>query len=104
MDISKIKLGSTTYNIKDATARAAASIKYTTIDANVTDINANAATQIATLNANALLKTQQSLTSSEKAQVLTNLGIASARNITVSTSEPTSSNGNDGDIWFVYEV
>lgn len=50
MDISKIKVGGTTYNVKDATARAAATIKYTTIDANVTDINASIAT-------NALLKT-----------------------------------------------
>jgi hypothetical protein len=26
-----------------------------------------------------------------------------ARNITISTSEPTSSDGANGDIWFVYE-
>lgn len=139
-------------------APAAATIKYTTVDEDVTDINANAVTQIATLNANALLKTSQSLTSgeqsqiltnlgisslnanallktsqnltsgeqsqvlinlgisavllktsqnlssAEKSQVLTNLGIASVRNITISTSEPTSSDGSDGDVWLVYEA
>jgi hypothetical protein len=36
--------------------------------------------------------------------VLTNLGISGVKNITISSSEPTSSDGNDGDIWLVYDV
>lgn len=51
-----------------------------------------------------LQKTAQVLSSAEKTQVLTNLGISSAKNITISTSEPTSSDGNNGDIWLVYEA
>lgn len=50
----------------------------------------------------------QSLTAGQKAQVKTNLGIteytaSQTRSITFSTSEPTSSDGSDGDIWIVYE-
>lgn len=93
MNISKINIGGTSYDIKDA-----AGINYTTIEQAISDINA-------TIVENALVKTQQSLTSSEKTQVLTNLGIATTqiRNVTVSTSEPTSNDGNNGDIWLVYE-
>lgn len=29
---------------------------------------------------------------------------AMLRNITISTSEPTSTDGNNGDIWLVYEA
>ena len=54
-------------------------------------------------DADVLKKGSQSLSSSEKTQVLSNLGISSVRNITISTSEPTSGDGNDGDIWLVYE-
>lgn len=76
----------------------ASAINYTTIEQDVTDINA-------TIVENALVKVQQTLTSAQKTQVLTNLGIASTqiRNIITSTSEPTSSDGNDGDIWLIYE-
>ena len=104
------------------------SIEYTTIDQAITDINATLAqnalvkvqqtltssekTQvltnlgISTTIDNALVKTSQSLSSSEKTQVLTNLGIASTqiRNVTVSTADPTSNDGNDGDVWLVYET
>ena len=79
----------------------------------------------ATLVSNALRKTAQILSAAEKAQVKTNLGItdigdggtatgimvaqsntsyttAQIRNIVLSTQEPTSSDGNNGDIWIVY--
>ena len=41
--------------------------------------------------------TSQTLTASQKIQARTNIGI------TTSTSEPTANDGNDGDIWIVYE-
>lgn len=52
-----------------------------------------------------LRKTSQVLTTAEKTQVLTNLGIVDkvGRNIFISTSDPTSSDGSNGDIWLVYE-
>lgn len=65
-------------------------IDYVVVDENVPSIDS-------TIIAQALRKTAQSLTSAEKTQVLTNLGI------TVSTSEPTSADGSNGDIWLVYE-
>lgn len=71
---------------------------------------------------------QQTLSAAQKAQVKTNLGITDAnigdggtatgimvalsntsyttaqvRNIILSTQEPTSADGNNGDIWIVYE-
>jgi hypothetical protein len=72
-------------------------VTYTTIDSDIQDIDASLATQ-------ALRKVSQSLSAAEKAQVLTNLGISSVRNITISDTEPTSSQGSDGDIWLVYET
>jgi len=45
-----------------------------------------------------VLNTAQSLTSTEKQQARTNIGVP---NITISSSEPTASDGNDGDIWIV---
>lgn len=45
-----------------------------------------------------LLKVAQTLTSAEQEQVRTNIGVP---NITVSSSEPTASDGSDGDIWIV---
>lgn len=51
-----------------------------------------------------VLCTSQTLTSDEKAQARTNIGAANAEdipNITISSSEPTSQDGNDGDIWIV---
>ena len=38
------------------------------------------------------------------AQSNTNYTTAQVRNIILSTSEPTSSDGSNGDIWIVYEV
>lgn len=40
----------------------------------------------------------QTLTSAEQAQARTNIGVP---NITISSSEPTAQDGNDGDIWIV---
>lgn len=45
-----------------------------------------------------VLNTAQTLTSTEKQQARKNIGVP---NITISSSEPTASDGNDGDIWIV---
>lgn len=44
------------------------------------------------------------LTGALVAQSNTNYSVRQVRNIIISTSEPTSSDGQDGDIWFVYEA
>lgn len=54
--------------------------------------------------ANSIVKTAQVLSTDEKTQVLTNLGISRAKNITISTTPPTSADGQDGDIWFIYSA
>ena len=69
-------------------------ISYTETTTGITNLDA-------TLITTALRKTAQTLTAAEKTQVKANIGIP---NITISTSEPTSSDGNDGDIWLVYEA
>ena len=68
-------------------------ISYTETTTGITNLDA-------TLISTALRKTAQTLTAAEQAQVKANIGIP---NIIMSTSEPTSSDGNDGDIWLVYE-
>jgi len=76
---------------------AGGGVDYTVVDDNLPSIDS-------TIISNALRKTSQSLTSAEKAQVLSNLGISSVKNITISSVAPTSSDGSNGDIWFVYDV
>lgn len=66
-------------------------IDYTTTTSNIQNIDA-------TIISTALRKTAQTLTAAEKTQVKTNLGI------TISTSAPTSADGENGDIWLVYEA
>lgn len=66
-------------------------IDYTTTTSDIQNIDA-------TIISTALRKTAQTLTAAEKTQVKTNLGI------TISTAEPTSSDGEDGDIWLVYDA
>lgn len=39
-----------------------------------------------------------------KEEITSQLGTAATKNITISTLEPTSAEGNDGDIWIVYEA
>lgn len=65
-------------------------ISYTETTTGITNLDA-------TLISTALRKTAQTLTAAEKTQVKINLGI------TISTTAPTSSDGEDGDIWLVYE-
>lgn len=75
---------------------AISSLGYTETTTGITNLDA-------TLVSTALRKTAQTLTAAEQAQVKTNLGISQTRNIMFSTSEPTSTDGSDGDIWLVYE-
>ena len=75
------------YNWNNSSSR----IDYTTTTSNIQNIDA-------TIISTALRKTAQTLTAAEKTQVKTNLGI------TISTSDPTSSDGENGDIWLVYEA
>ena len=74
-------------------AASKTSLGYTETTTGITNLDA-------TLISTALRKTAQTLTAAEQAQVKQNLDI---RNIIISTSEPTNSDGNDGDIWLVYE-
>jgi hypothetical protein len=74
-----------------AAASGGGNIDYTTTTSNIQNIDA-------TIISTALRKTAQTLTAAEKTQVKTNLGI------TISTAEPTSSDGEDGDIWLVYDA
>ena len=98
--------------------------KYSTIDNEAEDINASIVSDVllksqqsltsdqqaqvqnniglTPIVSNVVLKTTQVLSDSDKMQILNNLGILLARNITISTNEPTSSEGNDGDIWLTY--
>lgn len=46
----------------------------------------------------------QVLTSAQKEQVKINLGLDNTRNITISSLEPTSQDGENGDIWLVYDA
>lgn len=79
-DLKQIKLGTVVYDIKDATARE----DIVDIQDDIEDIQDD----VTTLQ-----------TSKADASAITN-----HKNIFLSTSEPTSAQGSNGDIWLVYEV
>lgn len=60
--------------------------------------------EVAAPSPDVVVTSPRTFTSDEKAQARTNIGAANAEdipNITISSSEPTSQDGNDGDIWIV---
>ena len=60
--------------------------------------------EVSTLDSEKLDVSGGTLTGALVAQSNTNYSVRQVRNIIISTSEPTSSDGQDGDIWFVYEA
>ena len=86
-------------NTKAGNAATAAS------EANTKAENAASAASSAKSTANAALpKSGGTMTGALVAQTNTNYTTRQVRNVILSTSEPTSSDGQNGDIWLVYEA
>ena len=62
------------------------------------------ASNYARRNASQTITGTQTFSGIAKASAATNYTTAKFRNIILSTSEPTSSDGANGDVWIVYEA
>lgn len=81
--------------------------KITTSDGTVTTLSGNVSTlqtNVTSLTNNKMDKSGGTLTGALVAQSNTNYTTRQVRNIVMSTAEPTASDGQNGDIWIVYEA